>query len=238
MPTGIPDHSQGYAFLCRHVATPCFETLHFLESAKQAGLLPVLGDFSEDKFCTKNATKLALGRMGFQCGFNRHGHRLVEFVNVVRLDQRACRIGDLKTLWNQNLIAFHHELLAHALNSNRHPFVHDYSAQCTHAGNCPTGFYRHYLLRICLADLILFEDFLLDEQELPFTRDIVLPAFDAVTAEYGLKPLIVRLTSAEEETSPHWLWYPGELKPFVQDALRSDAGVRLSHHRRKVEPCG
>jgi hypothetical protein len=48
---------------------------------------------------------------------------------------------------------------------------------------------------------------------------VVLPAFDAVTAESGFKPLIVRLSPPEEENSPHWYWYPGELMAFVQERL-------------------
>jgi hypothetical protein len=104
-----------------------------------------------------------------------------------------------------------------------HPFIHDYSAQCTRAGGCPSGLYREYVLRTCVADGILFEDYLLDEQELSFTRDVVLPAVDVVTAEFGLKLLIVRLTSPEDEASPHWLWYPGELKQYVKARLKKTA---------------
>lgn len=223
LPTGIPDHPQGYAFLCRHVATPCFETFRFLELAKQVGLLPVLGNFAEDKFCTKNSLKLALGRMGFHRGHNRHGHRLVEFLNVVHLDQRSCRIGNMKTLWGQGLVAFHHELLAHALNGNVQSFIHDYSNQSTRAGGNPASLYHEYFLRICVADGIMIEDFLLNDEELPFTRDVVLPAFDAVTTAFGMKPLVVRLTSPEDEASPHWFWYPGELKQYVKAQLQKSA---------------
>lgn len=67
----------------------------------------------------------------------------------------------------------------------------------------------------------------MDDIEGPFTRDVVLPAFDAVTAEFGLKPLIVRLSSPEEETLPHWFWYPGELKAFVQERLQQTTGGGL-----------
>jgi hypothetical protein len=220
LPAGLPEHPPGYAFLFRFIATPCFETLCFLELVNGTGLLPVIGGFHQDKFATRNPIKLGLGRMGFQQGLNRHEQRLVEFVNVLDWKQQGYSLCKLETLWGQNLIAFHRELLAHALNGGAHPFVFEYSPQCARAGGTTAAIYREYLLRLCLADGILFEDFLLDETELPFTRDVVLPAIDAVTAAHGLKPLIVRLTSPEEETSPHWYWYPGELKAFVQNRLK------------------
>jgi hypothetical protein len=95
------------------------------------------------------------------------------------------------------------------------------------SGDCSKAYYREFILRICVADGVLFEDFLLDGIEGPFTRDVVLPAFDAVTAESGFKPLIVRLSPPEEENSPHWYWYPGELMAFVQERLHQTFAASL-----------
>jgi hypothetical protein len=63
------------------------------------------------------------------------------------------------------------------------------------------------------------EDYLLAGSEPAFTRDVVLPVDDAVRTEFSMKPLIVRLTPPEEENSPHWFCYPGELKPLVLERL-------------------
>ena len=90
-------------------------------------------------------------------------------------------------------------------------------------GGSPEIYYPE-LLRVAISDGILFEDFLLDEVELRFTRDIVLPALEEVSARFGLRPLIVHLTSPEEQTLPHWYWYPHELKAYVQERLQ-DAPV-------------
>jgi hypothetical protein len=35
------------------------------------------------------------------------------------------------------------------------------------------------------------------------------------------------LSSPEEESSPHWFWYPGELKAFVQERLHQTNGGGL-----------
>lgn len=219
LPASVPERSQGHALLFRHVATPSLEMFRFLDLVDGTDLMPVITEFSEDKYVTQNPLKRALARMGFQQGYNCHGQPLVEFVNVLNDNQQGRSLGDLQTFWGQCLFDFHHELLAHALNGGRHPVIFDCSPQHAHVDGTASAYYREFLLRNCLADCILFDDFLLEGKELSFTRDVVIPAFEAVTAEFGFKPLIVRLSSSEEEDSPHWFWYSGELKSFVQKRL-------------------
>lgn len=161
--------------------------------------------------------------MGFHGGENRHGYPIVGYLNVMNGSQQGKPLRDLQTYWGQSLVSFHHELLTHALNSHA-PAVFDSSPQYERAGGSAAAYYRHFLFRICIADGILVEDYLLSGKELAFTRDVVLPAFDAVTAEFGLRPLIVRLTPPEEEDAPHWFWYPGELKAFVLERLERVGG--------------
>ena len=158
--------------------------------------------------------------MGIQRGHNRHGQALVEFINVLDDNQQGRPLAELKTFWGQYLIAFHHELLAYVLNGGGQPTVCDTSRQCARAGGTPAACYRDFYLQLCVADGILFEDFLLDQLELPYTRDVVLPAFDEVTTRFGLRPLIVHITLPEERNSPHWYWYPRELKEFVKNRLK------------------
>ena len=227
LPDDLPRHPNGYAFSSRYVATPNFETRRFLENTNGTGLLPVIAGLSRDKFVTHNPLKRALARMGFQRGYSRHGQALVEFVNILDDNQQGSPLGEVRTFWGQSLIAFHQELLAHALNGGSHPVVFDNSPQDARTGGCPTAYYRDFLLRLCMADGILFEDFLLDDMELAFTRDVVLPAFEAVTEQFGMRPLIVYMTSPKELNLPHWYWYSGELKTFVQQQLQCVSGRTL-----------
>ncbi len=138
--------------------------------------------------------------------------------------QQGRPLRELQTFWGQGLTSFHHELLTHSLNGNEHPVVFDSSPQYFRAGGSAAAYYRNFLFRLCLADGVLLEDYLLTGKELAFTRDVVLPAFEAVTSEFGIKPLIVRLTPPEEEDAPHWFWYPGELKAFVQERMERGSG--------------
>lgn len=221
LPDDLPEHSNGYAFSFRFLATPNFETRRFLEVTNGTGLLPVMTSYTRDKFVTHNPFKRALARMGFQRGYSRHGQALIEFVNILDHNQQGRPFVELRTFWGQSLVAFHHELLAHALNGGIHPAIFDSSPQHAQATG-PQAYYREYLLRQCVADVILFDDYLLEGKELPFTRDVVLPAFDAVTSEFGIKPLIVRLSSPQEEALPHWFWYPKELKELVNNRLKGE----------------
>jgi len=220
LPAGLPNHPPGYAFLSRYIATPNPETRRFLDLVDGTGMLPVIAEFAQDKFVTLNPLKRALARMGIQRGHNRHGQALVEFINVLDDNQQGRPLAELKTFWGQYLIAFHHELLAYVLNGGGQPTVCDTSRQCARAGGTPAACYRDFYLQLCVADGILFEDFLLDQLELPYTRDVVLPAFDEVTTRFGLRPLIVHITLPEERNSPHWYWYPRELKEFVKNRLK------------------
>lgn len=163
LPAELPTHPNGYAFSSRYVATPNFETRRFLANTNGTGLLPVIAGLSQDKFVTHNPRKRALARMGFQRGYSRHGQALVEYMNILDDKQQGRPLGEVRTYWGQSLIAFHQELLAHALNGN-HPVVFDNSPQYARAGACPTAYYRDFLLRLCLADGILFEDFLYWDQ--------------------------------------------------------------------------
>jgi hypothetical protein len=141
------------------------------------------------------------------------------FINIINFNQQGRPLRELQTFWGQSLASFHHELLTHALNGNEHPVVFDSSPHYERAGGSAAAYYRNFLFRLCIADGILVEDYLLSGKERAFTRDVVFPAFDAVSTEFGMRPLIVSLTPPEEEDAPHWFWYPGELKAFVQERM-------------------
>ena len=203
----------GYAFLFRFIATPNFETQRFLDLTAGTGLLPVIGEYGRDRFTSCNPVKRALGRLGFMQTLKPGEPPFVEYVNVMSWRHQGQCLYDLKTRWGQNLALFHRELLCHVLDGHGHPIIHDFSPQYARAG-APAAYYRH-IFSACITNGILFENFMLDDTELNFTRDVVLPAYDDTVAQYGAKPLIVRLCPKDTEASQHWYWYPNDLKAFV-----------------------
>ena len=219
LPDDLPEHPKGRAFLARFFATPNYETRHFINLATQWDLLPVIEEYHGDKFVAHNPIKRALARLGFHNGHDRHMRPLVEFASILDWSQQGLLMCDVRTHWGQSLLDFHRELFDLAMDGAPRPFLYECTPQYARAGCTPKAYY-HVFLRVCVADGILFEDFLLDQNELPFTRDVVLSSFDAVVAETGLRPLIVRLSSQEEQTAPHWFWYPGELKSEVTGRIQ------------------
>lgn len=215
----LPQNEHPYAILPRDVPTPNLEMERFIEVVNITYLKKIFVGFSRCKFVPQNPLTKGLAKMGFQSGLNCNSQPLVIYKNIVNFNQQGRPLRELQTFWGQSLVSFHQELLSHALNGNEHPMVFDSSQQYEQAGGSAAAYYRRFLFHLCIADGILLEDYLLAGKELAFTRDVVLPAFDAVTAEFGLKPLIVRLTPPEEENAPHWFWYPGELKAFVLERL-------------------
>lgn len=216
LPAELPHHKKGYAFLGRCIATPNFEMLRFLRLAGNAGLLPVIEEYHGDKFVAHNPFKHALGRLSCLRRQAHHGQCLVERINAVDWSQQGRVFRDVRTLDGRSLSEYHHSLLAVALHGKAQPIIYDCSALIAGSGGAPAAYYRAFIMRQCVTDGILFEDFLTDSLEMAFTRDIVLPAFEAVQAETGMKPLITRLCPAADADSPHWLWYPAELKAAME----------------------
>ena len=225
LPPCFPADHQGGAFLFRFIATPCFETLRFLELAGGCGLTPVIGEYHRDKYAPCNPIKRALVKLGFVMGKESENDPLplVEHFKIVGRHPNSQPLCDMRTRWKQSLVAFLHEMFSSMLNGERHPILAEYSQHYADAGARPAAYYSD-LLRVAIADGILFEDFLLDETEWCFTRDVVLPAVNEVTARFGLRPLIVRITSPEEEASPHWYWYSGDLMQFLYSK------TSINHH--------
>ena len=59
---------------------------------------------------------------------------------------------------------------------------------------------------------ILFENYLLNDEEMNFTKQIVIPAFLEIEKHFKFKPLIVRLLPSKSESELYWYWYPSSFE--------------------------
>jgi len=101
-----------YAVLFRQVASPTLEFFRFISLASSCGLVPVVLEYRQDKFVTRNPIKYSLARMSFLNGVGRHGGRRMTHLSVVDLpDADGRRLEEVSTYWGQSLVDFHHELL-------------------------------------------------------------------------------------------------------------------------------
>ncbi len=80
--------------------------------------------------------------------------------------------------------------------------------------------YLHYL-SLSIVHGLLFDNFIAeDPEELRFIEERVMPSFTRAVEIFGVKPLIVRLFSPEEEKDS-WIWqYPGEHYEKAFEMLR------------------
>jgi hypothetical protein len=200
--------------LFRQVATPNFELERFVSLAASAALTPLVLEFHQDKFVTRNDIKYALGRMGFHGGKGRNGGPRVRFISVADLPAAdGKRICQVVTRRGQSLISFHRELLASRQACGVVELFDGSDWFLSH----PDGAGEYYvdLLSLFVRHAVLFESFLCSSPELEFITEVVIPAYHAATAQHGSAPLVCRLDPADAEGAPYWLQYPDELHACV-----------------------
>lgn len=204
------------AIIFRQLATPNFELLRFSELAQEVALKPLCLEYKSDKFCTRNPDKVLLGKMIFHNGTGKNGGIKTVSTKVINFEDNDMKsFKEIKTVWEEGFIAFHHRIISHSLE---HIQYKDNTAWFRKMGPKPSVYYHHFLsFFICHG--ILFENFLDDGDEGVFTREIVRPAFQRIAKHFGLKPLVVRLLPEESETDPYWCWYPGHLEADVKKLM-------------------
>lgn len=215
-----------YAVLARYVQTPNLETERFVALARSVGLTPLVTESYEDKFVSGNSLKRALARMPIIASIDYRGRPVVRKVTVADIQASdGHRLSEVATLWGQALIDFHHELVRGS------PLVagierYDTSAWSRRHGRQARDYYTELLSVYTRA--VLFETFLLSDEERAFTTGVVIPAFDSVCRRTGLRPLICRLDPPEQEGDRCWLCYPS--------GMHKDAAARLGALGERERP--
>ena len=210
-----------YAVLFRQIATPNFELERFVSLALSAGLTPMVLEFQRDKFVTRNPIKYALARMGFHAGTGRKGGSRLRFISVADLHATDGRLlCHALTSWGQRLVLFHHELLEERQSLSCIELFDGSEWFLSHGGGARS--YYAAFLSLFVRHAVLFESFLFTLHEHQFTSEIVLPSFDAVFAQHGLRPIVCRLDPPESEGFPYWLQYPDALHESVLARRTSD----------------
>jgi hypothetical protein len=212
---------QGYkpypytAILCRHIATPNHEIFRVKELCEKYQLNLLILSFQEDKFSSNNACKHALGQMGFFEGFGRKGGKKIRYSTIINFNQFNGRsLRECKTCRGQPFVKFHHDLLLQELPGLSYKNIYDNSEWFIRHRKKADNLYREYL-KLFLKHTILFETFVLSGSELDFTLKKVLPAFQEIVDNFGIKPLIVRSDAPDMEGDDYWQLYPKHLHEFA-----------------------
>lgn len=201
-----------------HVATPNWFMFNFYTKTKEMGLKPIVFEYLDDIFVTTNYDKASLGKMVFYHGRDVHGDMLTSSKHVIDLSGKneKKRIRDIETVWGENLVDFHHRATNEFYEGIE---VYDGSTWYHEMGKKSSEYYK-YVFALYIRNGILFENFLLNNNfEKKFVEEVIMPAFEHVRKEFGMKPLIVPLIPRKEEDSKYWWCYPTFVKILVNRKL-------------------
>lgn len=204
-------------YLCRHIATPNFEAMRFIEIGKPLNLPLVIGEDSRGTFFGNNVLKRALGKLPIVKGIARNHDEIVEHFTVIDFATAEGKsFSDIATNCNGSLIDLHHDLFAH---------IYDRGISIADEANWIDNHHRENLLEqykhtlaLLVAHGIMFESYPPEESRL--VEEILLPAFDFVTEQFGHKPLIYELIDGPLEKTRDWNAYPSVLYRPLRDAFK------------------
>lgn len=208
---GIPfQDTTPKAFFSRSVMSPNLELSYFLNLADDLRLEPMLLEYP-DKFVAKNENKYFLCNMHFgtKATQNRHGIKIVDFGT-----SEGKRFNELKTLWGDDFITFHHKILFKEKPQVEGKILNIY--EWFNKSRKTGGDYYAAYLSLFICNGVLFENFLgNDKEETKFVQEKILPSFKKIYEMFGVKPLIFPLLPIENEGQESWLTYPESLKQEI-----------------------
>lgn len=220
--------NESIGYLARHVATPNFETIHFLNVCNQNNLPAFIGQDSGDIFVSSNPLKKALGKLAIHSS-ERQDDPLFIYNTVVDFNTtQGKHFRDIETIWGESLIQFHNNLFSHFYKNTINIFD-DSSWIDRHDRNDIREHYKKFL-SLLVVHGVMFEYYLKDDpHELMFVKEVLIPAFIFVEKKFGHRPLIVSLVRDGDENKD-WYGYPSlkkvllpQVTPFTHDAKKESA---------------
>ncbi len=201
-------------YLARHIASPNFETLRFLELCKPYGLPMVIGQDTKDIFTPRNTLKKPLCKMPVVRGVTNSSREIIENFTIIDFNTAQGKpLHSITTIFGEPLTQFHSELLK-TINIANLTIVDDAEwIDRNHRGNL----LEHYkkFLSLFIVHGVMFEFFTADEQK--FIEDIFEPAFEFVELKFGVKPLIAELVTPELVKIRDWSTFPNSIHKIVTD---------------------
>lgn len=218
IPKILKDEPHGLIWRC--ICTPDGEFERFLNLCKKADIKPIGFENSQDKFHNGNFTKHALGRLIFSQGVNKNYQHYVVKNNIIDFNNSGGkRMCDLKTLWGENLVDFHHFFMQEIFPIMKGRIT-DISEWLKKNGGSPEKYYFS-VLSLAICHTIYFDDYDVIESENNFTYETILPKFREVEKYFGFKPTIVKISKVGEyDRDPNWWCYSKESKMIIDNHIK------------------
>ncbi len=202
------------AYLARHLNTPDKEFFRFLELSKKMNLQPICPELLADKFSAKSSDKYYLGKLFFHDGKGKNGGNKISTLKMIDFNKsEGKKISDLKTIWGENLVNFHHTILKASFPKidGKNP---DVSVWLIKKRKTLGDFYK-YFFSFFLCHAVLLESFLCKDEK-SLINESVLPQFNELAMKFNIKPLIVRLLPENKESDQIWCCHPESVKQLLQ----------------------
>jgi len=207
------------AYLVRQITSPDIEFFLFLDLIKMIELEPLFVEFCNDKFASSNSNKYYRCNLYFYNGQGKkYGNKIVskKIIDFDKYDGK--KFEEIKTKWQEPLINFHHKLIEkeypHYLNN-----IVDVSNWIEDNGKKASEFYIKYLAWfICHG--VLFENFMVNDEEILFTKNIVLPSIKKLENKFNVKPLIIPIIPIEDEEDTYWRCYPEKIGNIILENIK------------------
>lgn len=210
-----------HGLIWRCICTPDAEFERFLELCKKVDLSPVGLENTEDKFHSGNFTKYGLADLAFSTGVNKNLQHVVIKKRLIEFNTSGGKsMCDLKTLWGENLVDFHHFFLQEIFPLMKNNVI-DISEWLKRKGGTPEKYYFS-VLSLAVCHVVYFDDFDLLDSEASFVNEIVIPVFEEIKKNFGVKPIIVKISSiGEHDKDPYWWCYSKESKEVFENHVKT-----------------
>lgn len=201
----VPFQDEPRLTLFRQIATPNIEVSRFLIIADGVDMKPLFLEYYDDKFTSNNKWKLYCGKLAFYEGIGKKGGHKISYSTIIDFNTyNGKKISEVKTLWGEGLTDFHHKLFDVNYSHCNTGYFFDGSNWFVNCGASAVQYYKKFLA-LMIRNGILFENFMLDSDELLFTKGTFLPAYQSVFDYFGVKPIIVPINPTEVESEEFWL---------------------------------
>lgn len=209
-------HTTPQALLFRQLATPTHEILLFLKRAEELGLKPLILEYHGDKFVSaKNRYKRGLGKLPVFHYTDSREHDVVQFHTIFDFNAYTGEsLSDIECANGERLVDFHHKLLKAISGLNPASICVDGTSWFKKKGGVAEEYYKSLML-LCVRDFIMFENYEQTNHLAPFMQEVILPAFQLIEKEYGVRPLITRLLPEDEELRMYWDAYPKKTETLL-----------------------
>ncbi len=193
----------------RQLCSPDNGFTFFYQCVKYIGLEPLIMEYHDDIFTHLNEDKKGLGRL--RVILEDGTAAMVDIIDFHANEKKKLSGCVLKT--GEKLINFHHDLikmLKYPVDSLEN------SKWFKEIGKASD--YYYYLLLHFIAHGVLCELFFdVDESNIDFANNIILPSIEKIYNKFGLKPLIIRQYPQNQSEAEDFYWwcYPPNINKFI-----------------------